>query len=178
MAVLTPQQEKFAQLVSEGNTYADAYRGSYNVDPKTKEESIWQSSSHIMSDIKVQSRVRELQSNNIKRNEVTLDEIIKELSEWLRFDPIEFFDENNCMKNMHDLSPTARKQIADIRIQETWGNSDGSKYKTGEIKNIKFLDKQSTVDKFMKYFGAYITKVDVGIDDLSHVREVLNGIKK
>ena len=179
MSNLTPQQEKFAQLVSEGNTYADAYRGSYNVNPETKEESIWQSSSRIMSDIKVQSRVRELQSNNIKRNEVTLDEIIKELSEWLRFDPIEFFDENNCMKNMHDLSPTARKQIADIRIQELWGKGmDGERVKLGEIKNIKFLDKQSTVDKFMKYFGAYITKVDVGIDDLSHLQEVLSGIKK
>ena len=30
----------------------------------------------------------------------------------------------------------------------------------------------------MKYFGAYITKVDVGIDDLSHLQEVLSGIKK
>ena len=79
MSNLTPQQEKFAQLVASGETYADAYRESYKVNAKTKIESIWQSSSRIMSDIKVQSRVKELQDENKKRNQVTLDEVIKEL---------------------------------------------------------------------------------------------------
>lgn len=131
-----------------------------------------------MSNSNVIVRVKELQEENKKRNQVTLDEVIKELSEWLRFDPIEFFDEKNCMKNMHDLSPTARKQIADIRIQELWANSDGFRVKTGEIKNIKFLDKQSTVDKFMKFFGAYIDNHKVTIEDMSHLKDLLNGIAK
>ena len=178
MPELTDKQEKFAQAVAAGKTYADAYRESYNVDPETKDESIWQSSSRIMSDLKVQSRVRQIQEQRAKANEVTLEEVIRELSEWLRFDPIEFFDEENCMKNIHDLSPVARKQIADIKIQELWGKGmDGERVKIGEVKNIKFLDKQATADKFMRYFGAYLTNLKVSVDDLTHIRDVIEGIK-
>lgn len=175
--MLANKKEYFAQLVASGETYAEAYRIAYEPGEKTKVESIWVMSSRIMSEVKVQLRVKELQEDNKKRNQVTLDEVIKELSEWLRFDPIEFFDDNNCMKNMRDLSPIARKQIADIKVQELWGSADGMRIKIGEIKNIKFLDKQSTADKFMKYFGAYVTKVKLEAEDMSHLKDLLNDIK-
>lgn len=80
---------------------------------------------------------------------------------------------------MHDLSPVARKQIADIRIQELWGKSeDGFPAKTGEIKNIKFMDKQAVADKFMKFFGAYIDNHKIVIEDLSYLDDILKGIAK
>ena len=178
MSELTDKQEKFAQAVAAGKTYADAYREAYPVSEKWKDESIWCESSKLMADPKVLQRVKQIQEQRAKANEVTLEEVIKELSEWLRFDPIEFFDEENCMKNIHDLSPVARKQIADIKIQELWGKGmDGERVKIGEVKNIKFLDKQATADKFMRYFGAYLTNLKVSVDDLSHIRDVIEGIK-
>lgn len=178
MSELTDKQEKFAQAVAAGKTYADAYREAYPVSEKWKDESIWCESSKLMADPKVLQRVKQIQEQRAKANEVTLEEVIKELSEWLRFDPIEFFDEENCMKNIHDLSPVARKQIADIKIQELWGKGmDGERVKIGEVKNIKFLDKQATADKFMRYFGAYLTNLKVSVDDLSHIKDVIKGIK-
>ena len=178
MPELTDKQEKFAQAVAAGKTYADAYREAYPVSEKWKDESIWCESSKLMADPKVLQRVKQIQEQRAKANEVTLEEVIKELSEWLRFDPIEFFDEENCMKNIHDLSPVARKQIADIKIQELWGKGmDGERVKIGEVKNIKFLDKQATADKFMRYFGAYLTNLKVSVDDLAHIKDVIEGIK-
>ena len=178
MPELTDKQEKFAQAVAAGKTYADAYREAYPVSEKWKDESIWCESSKLMADPKVIQRVKQIQEQRSKANEVTIEEVIKELSEWLRFDPIEFFDEENCMKNIHDLSPVARKQIADIKIQELWGKGmDGERVKIGEVKNIKFLDKQATADKFMRYFGAYLTNLKVSVDDLSHIKDVIEGIK-
>ena len=178
MPELTDKQEKFAQAVAAGKTYADAYREAYPVSEKWKDESIWCESSKLMADPKVIQRVKQIQEQRSKANEVTIEEVIKELSEWLRFDPIEFFDEENCMKNIHDLSPVARKQIADIKIQELWGKGmDGERVKIGEVKNIKFLDKQATADKFMRYFGAYLTTLKVSVDDLSHIKDVIEGIK-
>ena len=178
MPELTDKQEKFAQAVAAGKTYADAYREAYPVSEKWKDESIWCESSKLMADPKVIQRVKQIQEQRAKANEVTLEEVIKELSEWLRFDPIEFFDEENCMKNIHDLSPVARKQIADIKIQELWGKGmDGERVKIGEVKNIKFLDKQATADKFMRYFGAYLTNLKVSVDDLTHIKDVIEGIK-
>ena len=178
MSELTDKQEKFAQAVAAGKTYADAYREAYPVSEKWKDESIWCESSKLMADPKVLQRVKQIQEQRAKANEVTLEEVIKELSEWLRFDPIEFFDEENCMKNIHDLSPVARKQIADIKIQELWGKGmEGERVKIGEVKNIKFLDKQATADKFMRYFGAYLTNLKVSVDDLTHIKDVIEGIK-
>ena len=178
MSELTDKQEKFAQAVAAGKTYADAYREAYPVSEKWKDESIWCESSKLMADPKVLQRVKQIQEQRAKANEVTLEEVIKELSEWLRFDPIEFFDEENCMKNIHDLSPVARKQIADIKIQELWGKGmDGERVKIGEVKNIKFLDKQATADKFMRYFGAYLTNLKFSVDDLTHIKDVIEGIK-
>lgn len=178
MSELTDKQEKFAQAVAVGKTYADAYREAYPVSEKWKDESIWCESSKLMADPKVLQRVKQIQEQRAKANEVTLEEVIKELSEWLRFDPIEFFDEENCMKNIHDLSPVARKQIADIKIQELWGKGmDGGRIKIGEVKNIKFLDKQATADKFMRYFGAYLTNLKVSVEDLTHIKDVIEGIK-
>ena len=178
MPELTDKQEKFAQAVAAGKTYADAYREAYPVSEKWKDESIWCESSKLMADPKVIQRVKQIQEQRAKANEVTIEEVIKEMSEWLRFDPIEFFDEENCMKNIHDLSPVARKQIADIKIQELWGKGmDGERVKIGEVKNIKFLDKQATADKFMRYFGAYLTNLKVSVDDLSHIKDVIEGIK-
>lgn len=178
MPELTDKQEKFAQAVAAGKTYADAYREAYPVSEKWKDESIWCESSKLMADPKVIQRVKQIQEQRSKANEVTIEEVIKELSEWLRFDPIEFFDEENCMKNIHDLSPVARKQIADIKIQELWGKGmDGERVKIGEVKNIKFLDKQATADKFMRYFGAYLTNLKFSVDDLTHIKDVIEGIK-
>ena len=47
---LTPKQERFAQLVAEGKTQADAYRGAFNTKPTTKPETIIANASRLMAD--------------------------------------------------------------------------------------------------------------------------------
>ena len=178
MSNLTPQQEKFAQLVASGETYADAYRESYKVNAKTKIESIWQSSSRIMSDIKVQSRVKELQAKTIKRNEVTLDEVIKELSEWLRFNIKTIFNKDGTMKSLHEMTDQEAACIASYEVVELFGGSGESRAQIGELKKVKLIDKQAVADKFMKFFGAYIDTHKLVIEDLSYLDDILKGIAK
>jgi hypothetical protein len=57
---LTPQQEKFARLVADGKTQADAYRGSYNVKPSTKDDSVHKLASRLMQKVDIRCRVDEL----------------------------------------------------------------------------------------------------------------------
>lgn len=57
---LTPKQEKFAQCVADGMTQADAYRSAFDVGPKTKNETVWDSASKLMADPLVSHRVAEL----------------------------------------------------------------------------------------------------------------------
>lgn len=55
---LTPKQEKFALLVAQGMTQADAYRGAYSAE-KMKPETVQSKASILMADGKVRARVDE-----------------------------------------------------------------------------------------------------------------------
>jgi hypothetical protein len=57
---LTPQQEQFAQLVAGGVNKTEAYRRAYNVGPDTKPESITRQAVAVAQNLKVASRIAQL----------------------------------------------------------------------------------------------------------------------
>lgn len=169
---LTSKQENFAQLVASGKTYAESYREAYPTSKDWKDEAVWVQSSQLMSNSKVIVRVEELKRETVERNKVTLDEVLREMAEWLRFDPISIMDDDGCLKPLSQIDKKSRQCISDISIRETFATVDGEKIKTGEIKNIKFLDRKGTADMFMKTFGAYINvHVGVGKNALSEEQQ-------
>ena len=174
--MLTPQQNRFAELVSEGNTYYDAYREAYPKSLEWKENAVYVNSSKLMAITNISLRVKELQEDNTKRNQATLDEVLNEMSSWLRFDPADVMDEADCVKSIKQLPKEVRKSISEIRVQELYTTIDGGKIKIGEVKNIKFIDKRATADMFLKKFSAYITNVKIDVEDMSHLKDLLKGI--
>ena len=126
METLNAKQEAFSQAVASGETYAEAYRIAYEPGINTKVESIWVMSSRIMSDVKVQSRIKEIQEENRKRNQVTLDEVLKELSEWLRFNVKTIFNTDGTMKQIHEMTDQEAACIA-------------------SYENVELLDRKSVV---------------------------------
>ena len=176
--MLTNNQENFCQLVAAGNTYAEAYEVAYPVSLKWKQNAVYVQSSILMSNSNIIVRVKELREDNKKRNQATLDEVLNEMSSWLRFDPADVMDEADCVKSIKQLPKEVRKSISEIRVQELFTTIDGGKIKIGEVKNIKFIDKRATADMFLKKFGAYITNVKIDVEDMSHLKDLLNGIAK
>ena len=176
---LTPKQEKFCQLVAEGNTYAESYRQAYPTSQKWKNEAVWVKSSELMSKGNVLVRVKEIQQEIAERNQVTLQEVLEEMASWLRFDPLELFDKDNCVKEMSDIPTNVRKCLASpIQVTELYIGKGQDKEKIGEVKIIKFQDKVKVADNFMKKFGAYITKVKLDEEDLEFMEEIIKGIKE
>lgn len=178
MSNLTPQQEKFAQLVAAGNTYADSYREAYKVSEKTKIERVWETSSRLMADSKVSARVKEIQAQRLKENEVTLQEVLKELSEWLRFNVKTIFKTDGTMKQLHEMTDQEASCIASYEVVELFGGSGENKAQIGQLKKVKLIDKQAAADKFLRYFGAYIDNHKITVEDLSYLDDILNKIKK
>lgn len=180
---LTDKQQKFAQYVSEGETYADAYRKAYNAS-KMANNTIYVKSSELMDNGKVSVRVTELKIAAIKRSEITIDQVLLQLKNWLLFDPIELIDEETeAVKSLKDMSKEARMSLSEIHIQELWGYSespDGKKIrqKTGELKKIKFIDKRAVSDQFMKKFGAYVQEKDDVSSNLEAIKEIIESMKK
>jgi phage terminase small subunit len=57
---LTPQQERFAQLVAKGNNYSVAYRTAYNAEGMA-DNSLNQLASRLAANVKVRDRIDHLQ---------------------------------------------------------------------------------------------------------------------
>lgn len=179
MSELTPKQEHFARLVAEGETYADAYRGAYNVRKNTKLESIWVNSSKLMADAKVQQRVLEIKDNAVKKAEITLIDVLEKLAILLNFNLKDLFNEDGTMKAIHELTDEQAMCIQDYQCEELFQNMGGERVMIGYLKKVKVTDRLSAIDKWMRKFGAYInTNLNLGAEDLSHVEEILGSIKK
>jgi phage terminase small subunit len=177
---LTAKQENFCQLVAQGNTYSDAYRGAYNVGKRTSKNTVYVKSSELMDNGKVAVRIEEIQKETIKRNQATLDEVLNEMANWLRFNLKTLFKENGCMKEIHEMSDDEAACIASFEVTELFGPARKGKprEKIGFLKKVKLIDKRAVSDQFMKSFGAYIAKVKLDDDDLSFLEDIVNGIKE
>ena len=181
--ILTLKQENFAQNVAAGEFQTEAYRIVYstkNMATKT----IWEEASRLMANPKVAARVVEIRAEMAKRNQVTLDKVLEQLSNWLLFDPLSIVDpETDCVKRLADMDERARLSLSEIHVQEIFGNVediDGNKKreKIGELKKIKFIDKRAVSDQFMKKFGAYMTDKNSLTDDLGAIKEIIDSIKR
>ena len=81
---LTINQEKFAQEYVLTGIGAEAYRRAYPKSLKWKEEIVHQKASRMMSHGKVVARIKELQDEVAKRNEVTIDSVVAEYNEVIK----------------------------------------------------------------------------------------------
>jgi phage terminase small subunit len=178
MGELPTYKEKFARLVAEGSTYAEALRKSHPKAKKWKDNTVWINSSKLMADTKVQLRVEELQHETAKRNQATLDEVLNEMASWLRFNPKSIANDDGSIKDLAEMSDDEAKCIVSFDVQELWSGGGEDRRQVGVIKKIKVVDKRAVSDQFLKKFGAYVTNINVKTDNLDHIEDLLDGIDK
>lgn len=130
-----------------------------------------------MSDNKIVLRVRELQEENTKRNQVTLDEVLKEMAEWLRFNIKSVFNTDGSMKPIKEMTEQESSSIASFEVVELFDGSGDKKVHVGYLKKVKLIDKRSVAEMFLKKFGAFVTNVKLDVEDVSHLRDLLKNIK-
>ena len=79
MKRLTQKQENFCNYYIEcGGNASEAYRRAYSCD-KWKDKSVWEKASALLDDVKVQSRVRELQEEQKVKSDITKEKLLGEL---------------------------------------------------------------------------------------------------
>jgi hypothetical protein len=66
MRKLTARQEKFCQGIADGQSYSDAYRNAYNA-VNISNKSVWERSSRIADNSKVNARIAELKAKLEKK---------------------------------------------------------------------------------------------------------------
>ena len=177
MKKLTNKQENFARLVSEGSTYADAYRSAYDVGKNTSSNTIYVKSSRLMDESKISLRVSELQKKTVKRNEVTLDQVLEEMRKWIMFNPQNITNEDGSIKPLHEMSKEDVMSIQSLDVTELFSGSVKNKRQVGQIKRIKFVDKRAVATDFLRKFGAFVKSVSLEVKDLSHIEAMVKELK-
>lgn len=76
---LTPKQEAFALAYIETGNASEAYRRNYNT--KAKPERIHVDACKLLASPKVAQRVAQLREDAVKRSQITVDDLIRELEE-------------------------------------------------------------------------------------------------
>lgn len=79
MKPLTPQQEKFAQLVAEGKGQSEAHKVAYPKSINWKPSTTSESASRLMANSNVSARVAELRSKAQAKTVITLESHLAEL---------------------------------------------------------------------------------------------------
>jgi hypothetical protein len=176
---LSDKQEKFAQSIAVGEFDYNwmAYEKHYDCSKMSK-NAIYVEACKLQQNPKVSLRIKELQEATTKRNQVTLDEVLNEMANWLRFNTKSIFNKDGTMKSLHEMTDEESSSIASYEVVELFDTIDKEKTHIGYLKKVRLLDKRAVAEMFLKKFGAFITKLVVDTEDLSHIKDLLDGIKK
>ena len=77
---LTIKQERFCMVYVETGNASEAYRQAYNCE-NMKEATINRNAKMMIDDNKISTRIKELKSGHVKRHELTIDDLVKQLEE-------------------------------------------------------------------------------------------------
>lgn len=86
---------------------------------------------------------------------IGVTEIVSEIANIIRFDPIDLLNSDGTVKPMHEMPETARKMITSIKINELWMGRGDDREQYGVAKEIKFISKMDAIEKAMKHLGGY-----------------------
>ena len=151
MARLTPKQEKFIKLVFDGVSQRKAYREAYPISVKWKDGTVDNRASELFNRDEIMGRHDELRATAEKESIITHNMIREELAKMAFFDVAEILNDDGSLKEISEMSETARKVISSVKIR-TEKSKDGD---ISYITEVKLNDKGQSIDKLAKHIGFY-----------------------
>ena len=106
MSKLTAKQEAFCIAYIETGNASEAYRMSYDAE-NAKPESVNRMAKELMDNLKISSRIEEIQKPAVKRAEITLESHLKRL------------------KHLSDMAEAAEQYSSAIKAEESRGKASG-----------------------------------------------------
>lgn len=176
---LTTKQDKFAKSIGyqEYDYIWEAYSAHYSTANMSK-NSIYQESCKLLANPKVSQRVKEYEEEFAKKHQTTLEEVLIQMTNWIKFNPKSIHNPDGSLKGLDEMTDEEAECIQDFQTEEIWGGKGDARMQIGELKKVKIVDKVKLADMWLKKFGAYITKFKVENDDLEHIKDIVNGISE
>lgn len=168
---LTEKQEMFCQLIIQGKTQSDAYRGAFSTK-RMSDKTLHSKASALANRDKVRARLDRLKEERSKRLNYDADQVLKTLSDMLNADIIDIYDVDiGTFKPLEAWPPIWRQMLDGADVQELFGGEGKDRAIIGQLKKVKFISKAKLLELVGKHtqVGAYtqLHKHDV-TDDLAN----------
>lgn len=145
------KEEKFCQayIRLEGKM-SDALREAYDCR-NMKPETVNRKAFAIFNKDKIRARIKLLQDEIQKRNEMTIDKLVTALGDMVMFDIADLYNENGALKKVHEMPLAARRMILQLDSDDILMNQT----LVGYTKRVKLVNKLDAIEKLMKHLGGY-----------------------
>ena len=147
---LTPKQEKFCQEYVKYGNKTVAYKNSYDTETMNV-ATVNNSAYKLFNKPEIKARIEQIQSELAKRNKMTLDKVVKAISDIATFDIADLYDDKGKLLPLNEIPKSARSAITKLKTFEL--KMDGEVI--GENKEVFLANKLDAFEKLMKYFGGY-----------------------
>lgn len=114
---LSVRRENFCNYYVECGNASEAYRRSYSCEG-WKDESVWVRASSLLCDINIKSRIRELQEELKKKSDITKEEVLSMLRNFMYADIRNFLtikDGKVTFKNSDEWTDEMALQVESIK---------------------------------------------------------------
>jgi phage terminase small subunit len=145
---LNDRQEKFCiEYLVDFHATKAAVRAGYS------EKTAYSIGSENLKKPEIQERLTELQKQDAESKKITREMVIEEYAKVAFSDIREYYDENNRLHSIKDLSDRASAALAGVEVDELWVSTEAGKEQIGETKKIKRWDKIKALDGLSKVLG-------------------------
>jgi phage terminase small subunit len=147
---MTNKQEAFAlEYVVDFNGKQAAIRAGYS--PRNAESQ----ASRLLRNAKVSELVQMHATARTEAVEVSIDNILKELTFGAHLDPLDFFEEDGTLKPLSKIPVHARRAICGIDFYTEGGGSD-----TQKVCKLKIMDKARCLELLGKYKSMWTERTE------------------
>lgn len=139
------------EYIRNGGDQSAAFRVAYPHSTKWQPQAVWTRSSQLFAKDKVKVRLATLREQIERIALVEERELLSELAAMLRMDPAECFDERGNLLPIKDIPRNVRRNITSIKVRRLKSERGTEE----DIVELKFSDKQGTMEKLGKHLGIY-----------------------
>jgi phage terminase small subunit len=151
---LTIKQENFCQAFITLGDKSKAYREAYDAGSMNT-NSVAVAAQEVFRVPNVSLRIEFLQKELRERNKIKIDDVLEVLTDMIKFDISELYDENDNLKSIHEIPKQHRQMISSLKTFEEFQGSGMQRELIGYTKEVKTLNKLDVIEKFMKHLGGY-----------------------
>lgn len=144
MKGLTPKQEKFAVAVAKGATGADAYRAAYDVK-RMRDKTVHEAASRLMNDSKVAARIEQLKAPALRRAELSVENVIREVARVSMSDLRRLLDDNGNVLPPSQWDDDIAAAVSSVEFDKD----------TGRISKVRLWEKNASLTTAARHLGLF-----------------------